>query len=135
MKTIPNNKSVEAFLESIENEKRKSDSYVLLEILSEISRQKPVMWGESIIGFGSYHYRYDSGREGDMFLTGFSPRKQNLVIYVMNGCKTYEKELLKLGKHKTGSSCLYLNQLGKIDLNVLKTIIENSVAVMRKKYN
>ena len=135
MKTIPNNKSVEAFLESIENEKRKSDSCVLLEILGEISGEKPVMWGESIVGFGSYHYRYDSGREGDMFLTGFSPRKQNLVIYIMNGCKTYEKELLKLGNHKTGSSCLYLNQLAKIDLDVLKGMITDSVSVMRKKYH
>lgn len=134
MKTVQNNSSVEDFINKIENEKRKSDALILLKLLGEISGEQPVMWGDSIVGFGKYHYVYESGREGDMFLTGFSPRKQNLVVYVMNGCKTYQKELNNLGKHRTGSSCLYLNQLSKIDLNVLESIVKNSVAIMRRKY-
>ena len=134
MKTVPNNSSVKDFINKIENQEKKSDALILLKLLGEISGEKPVMWGDSIVGFGTYHYVYESGREGDMFLTGFSPRKQNLVIYVMNGCKTYQKELKDLGKHRTGSSCLYLNQLSKIGLDVLESIVKNSVATMRRKY-
>lgn len=134
MKTAPNNKDVEVFLNQIENETKKADSFSLLNMLKKISGESPVMWGDSIVGFGKYHYVYDSGREGDMFLTGFSPRKQNIVVYIMNGCKSYKADLSKLGKHKTGSSCLYLNKLDAIDPIVLEKIISHSVALMRTKY-
>ena len=134
MKTAPNNKDVVVFLNQIENETKKADSFLLLNLLKKISGESPVMWGDSIVGFGKYHYVYDSGREGDMFLTGFSPRKQNIVVYIMNGCRSYKEDLSTLGKHRTGSSCLYLTKLDAIDLTALEKIISHSVALMRTKY-
>ncbi|MEJ2757339.1 MAG: DUF1801 domain-containing protein [Anaerolineales bacterium] len=96
--------------------------------------ETPQMWGDSIIGFGSYHYTYASGREGDWMLTGFSPRKQNLTLYIMDGFEEYEDLLKDLGKFKTGKSCLYINKLADVDTNVLKKLVKASVTHMKKAY-
>jgi len=98
--------------------------------MKEVTGKEPEMWGDSIIGFGSYHYKYASGREGDWFVTGFSPRKQNLTLYIMGGFDNYDVLLGKLGKHKTGKSCLYINKLDDVDMDVLKTLVRASVEHM-----
>ncbi len=126
--------SVEEFLNGIENRTRREDGFAMLHLMRDVTGEEARMWGSSIVGFGSYHYVYESGREGDAMLTGFSPRKQNLAIYVMPGFSAYDSLLDKLGKHKTGKSCLYINKLADVDLKVLKTLVRRSVQVMRKKY-
>ena len=102
--------------------------------MKTITGEEPKMWGSSIIGFGAYHYKYDSGREGDMPKVGFSPRKQSLTLYIMNGFDRYEELMEKLGKHKTGKSCLYVNKLADIDEGVLKELITLSFHYMNEKY-
>ncbi|MEJ2103609.1 MAG: DUF1801 domain-containing protein, partial [Ignavibacteriaceae bacterium] len=119
LKTKPNKASVEKFLNSVKDEKKRTDSFKILEMMKKITKEEPIMWGPSIIGFGSYHYKYASGREGDFFVTGFSPRKQNLTLYIMSGFKRSPELMKKLGKYKTGSSCLYINKLEDVDLKVL----------------
>ncbi|MEJ2159157.1 MAG: DUF1801 domain-containing protein [Chromatiales bacterium] len=126
--------SVEEFLNGIENRTRREDGLAMLDLMREVTGEEARMWGSSIVGFGIYHYVYESGREGDAMLTGFSPRKQNLAIYVMPGFSAYDSLLDKLGKHKTGKSCLYINKLADVDLKVLRTLVRRSVQVMRKKY-
>ena len=116
VKTRPNKSSVERFLRGVKDEKRRTDAHSLVALMREVTRAAPEMWGESIVGFGRYRYRYDSGREGEWFLTGFSPRKQSLTIYIMPGFERYGALLKKLGKHRTGKSCLYLGSLSEIDL-------------------
>jgi hypothetical protein len=101
--------------------------------MKKITKEEPKMWGPSIIGFGSYHYKYASGREGDFFLTGFSPRKQSLTLYIISGFKRYDELMKKLGKHKTVKSCLYINKLEDVNLKVLKQLITESVKYMKKK--
>ena len=133
LKTKPNILSVEKFLNSIKDEQKRKDSFQVLEMMKKITKEEPIMWGTSIVGFGKYHYKYASGREGDWFLTGFSPRKQNLTLYIMSGFKRYNELMKKLGKHKTGSSCLYINKLDDIDLKVLKELISESVKYMKNK--
>ena len=133
LKTKPNKLSVEKFLNSIKDEQKRKDSFQVLEMMKKITKEEPIMWGTSIVGFGKYHYKYASGREGDWFLTGFSPRKQNLTLYIMSGFKRYNELMKKLGKHKTGSSCLYINKLDDIDLKVLKVLISESVKYMKNK--
>ena len=130
LKTQKNKASVAAFLASIEDERKREDSRVLLTLMQEITGDKPSMWGESIIGFGSYCYRYADGRENAWFQTGFSPRKQNLTLYIMPGFDRYEDLLRKLGKHKTGKSCLYIKRLEDVDLEVLKELVKDSVKIM-----
>ena len=132
LKTILNDASVEKFLDGVKDERKRRDSFKILALMKKITKEEPKMWGTSIVGFGSYHYKYESGREGDWFLTGFSPRKQNLTIYVMSGFKAYNELMKKLGKHKTGSSCLYINKLEDVDLSVLKALITESVKHMKK---
>ena len=134
-KTRPNTTSVTSFLDSVEDEIQRQDSYTLLGIMKKITGEEPVMWGPSIIGFGSYHYKYDSGREGDMMLTGFSPRKQNLSVYIMAGFDKYEELLKDLGKHKTGKSCLYIKRLSEINTDVLTELIKASYNYYNHKYN
>ena len=134
IKTKLNDGDVEAFLNSVENEKRRTDAFVVLEMMKELTGWEPKMWGNSLVGFGSYHYKYESGREGDFFKVGFSPRKQSLTIYIMPGFERYEELMAKLGKHKTGKSCLYINKLEDIDINVLKDLITLSVDYMTNKY-
>ena len=125
-KTKPTKESVKKFLDTVEHDGKRADSFKLLEIMKEITNEEPVMWGPSIVGFGSYHYKYKSGREGDWLKTGFSPRKQSLTVYIMEGFDGYEELLGKLGKHKTGVSCLYINKLTDVDMSVLRKIIKKS---------
>ena len=101
--------------------------------MKKITKEQPKMWGTSIVGFGSYHYKYASGREGDFFLTGFSPRKQSLTLYIMSGFKRYEELMKKLGKYEIGSCCLYINKLEDVDIKVLKALITESVKYMKNK--
>jgi hypothetical protein len=131
LKTKPNPASVTDFLNQITDEQKRQDSFTILEIMKTASGSEPKMWGDSIVGFGSYHYRYASGREGDWFLTGFSPRKQNLTLYIMPGFDDYEALLSNLGKHKTGKSCLYINKLEDVDRLILKELIVKSVQKMK----
>ncbi|MCP4976706.1 MAG: DUF1801 domain-containing protein [Maribacter sp.] len=134
-KTRPNNASVISLLDKVEDQVQKRDSYTLIDIMKEITGEEPVIWGPSIIGFGSYHYKYDSGREGDMMLTGFSPRKQNLSLFIMAGFTKYEKLMQKLGKYKTGKSCLYIKRLSDINMDVLTELIKASYNHHNNKYN
>jgi hypothetical protein len=127
LKTKPNDASVIKFLESVEHPQKKKDSFTLLEMMKNVTGAEPIMWGGSIIGFGNYHYKYASGREGDWFQIGFSPRKQSLTLYLMGGL-THQAELLpKLGNHKTGKGCLYINKLSDVDLAVLVDMMEAAV--------
>ena len=134
-KTQPHDASVEKYIDSIDNKGRAEDARELLEMMTEITGEPARMWGSSIIGFGEYHYEYESGREGDHMLTGFAPRKANMVVYIMPGFKPYQKLLDKLGKYKTGASCLYLGRLSGVDTKVLKQIVDRSVKDMKKKYH
>src|SRR5688572_5679650 len=127
VKTKLNDGDVEGFLNKIADEKRREDCFTVLELMKKITKAEPKMWGESIIGFGNYHYKYESGREGDWFISGFSPRKQNLTLYIMSGFSRYDELLAKLGKHKTGKSCLHINKIEDVNLSVLEQLIENSV--------
>ncbi len=133
-KTTATANDVERFVQSVAHEGRREDCRTAMQMLTEISGEPPTMWGSSIIGFGTYHYVYESGREGDMFLTGVSPRKQSLTVYVMDGFEPHAALLEKLGKHKKGKSCLYINKLDDVDVKVLKRIVRDSVRNMRKKY-
>ncbi len=127
LKTKPNDQSVEAFLSQVEDERKRQDCYTILEIMRQVTESEATMWGDSIVGFGSYHYRYASGREGDWFLTGFSPRKQYLTLYIMSGFSDYEELLGGLGKYKTGKSCLYIKKIEDIDTETLKELVRQSV--------
>ena len=130
LKTQKNNASVEDFLNSVEDEKKRADSFAILELMREVTGDEPAMWGTSIIGFGSYHYTYASGREGDWMLVGFSPRKRNLTLYIMSGFDQYDTLLAQLGKYKTGKSCLYVNKLEDVDMSVLRELVKQSVEHM-----
>ncbi len=134
-KTRPTQADVLEFLNSVDNDTRREDAFRMLEIMKEITGDDPVMWGPSIVGFGSYHYKYDTGREGDMCLTGFSPRKTSLTVYIMPGFDRYGELMSKLGKHKSGKSCLYINKLSNVDEEVLKELISEGVKYMRAKYH
>jgi len=134
LKTKPNAKSVSAFIASVSNEQRRKDAKAALALMKKWTGLKPKMWGPSIIGFGSYHYKYESGREGDMCMTGFSPRAASLVFYVMGGAPDSDPLFMKLGKYKTGKSCLYINKLDDVDGNILEKIVRKSVAFMKKTY-
>ena len=123
-KTKPTTVNVKQFIEAIKHEQRQKDGFTILAMMKKISGLKPKMWGYSIIGFGSYHYQYDSGREGDAPMIAFSPRKQKQVLYVLSGFNNQEKLLAQLGKHKTGKVCLYINKLADVDLVVLDKIIQ-----------
>jgi uncharacterized protein DUF1801 len=125
LKTKATDASVEEFLQGIADEKKREDCYQILEIMKKATKSEPKMWGSSIIGFGDYHYKYATGRENDWFITGFSPRKQNLTLYMMGG---FDNEALKkLGKYKTGKGCLYINKLEDVDIKVLRELITQSV--------
>jgi hypothetical protein len=123
-KTAPTDVPVEEFLASVEHPVRRQDGETVVELMREITGQEPVMWGPSIIGFGSYHYKYASGHEGDAAAVGFSPRKGNLALYGLTYAPESAPLLERLGKHKTGAACLYVNKLADIDLDVLKELIK-----------
>ena len=134
LKTRPTPLSVDAFVEAVDDEHKRADCRAVAELMADITGAEGVMWGSSIVGFGSYHYRYASGREGDFFEAGFSPRKRALTIYVMAGFAEYDDLLARLGKHSTGKSCLYVKRLADIDLDVLREMLIRSVAYIRTKY-
>jgi len=128
-KTQPTTASVTDFIDAVEQDQRRKDSLVLLDMMQQISAEKPVMWGDSIIGFGAYRYKYASGREGDWFKMGFSPRKQSLTLYLMCGYKPVQSLLDQLGKYKLGKGCLYINKLADVHLDVLKHVLEVAVSL------
>lgn len=132
LKTQKNDASVEDFLNEIPDERKREDSFAILKLMQEITGEEAAMWGTSIIGFGSYRYKYASGREGEWFVTGFSPRKRNLTLYIMAGFEGYDTLLADLGKFKTGKSCLYINKLEDVDIPTLRRLIEQSVDHMAK---
>ena len=134
LKTQKNNRSVDNYLNAIDDPGRKKDCRTIHQIMKNITGKPGSMWGDSIVGYGSYHYKYASGREGDWMLTGFSNRKQSISLYIMSGFEKYQDLLKRLGKHTTGKSCLYINALADIDVEVLKEMIESSVQFMREKY-
>lgn len=127
LKTKLTGASVDAFLATVADEKKRQDSLTVLNLLQQVTHEEPKMWGDSIIGFGLYHYKYASGQEGDWPPVAFSPRKQNLTIYLMGGFEGYEDLLQKLGRHKTGKGCLYIKKLEDVDLAVLKALVERSI--------
>ena len=130
LKTQQNDAGVEAFLHNVD-EKRRDDCFALLELMQEVTGAPAKMWGSAIVGFGAYHYTYASGREGDWFVTGFSPRKQNLTLYSMAGFDRYDELLGKLGKHSTGKACIYIKRLADVDRDVLRQLVAASVAHMK----
>ncbi len=133
-KTLENDNSVEDFLSGVSNEQKKADSSRIKKMMEEITGHNAKMWGSSLVGFDSYHYKYETGREGDMLKVGFSPRAQNFSIYIMPGFDRYEPLMKKLGKYKTGKSCLYIKRLSDVDEEVLKELIQESYNHMTKKY-
>jgi hypothetical protein len=132
-KTKPTKSSVTAFLNKIQDKQVRDDCFVILEMMQKITKCEPVMWGSAIVGFGIYHYVYESGREGDMVLIGFSPRKQNITIYLMGGLSVVEDELLKLGKYKTGGGCLYIKSLSDVNGTVLKKVYVKAFKEAQRK--
>jgi len=122
-----NNNSVNEFIESVESEKKKADAYQLVEIFEEVTGYNAKMWGPSIIGFGSYHYKYASGREGDAPLAGFSPRKAKISLYLAYESEKREELLARFGKHTKSKACIYVNKLADIDLDVLKELIQHTI--------
>jgi hypothetical protein len=132
LKTKVNDASVEGFLNSVTDEQKRQDCFEILRLMEQVTKEEPKMWGSSIVGFGSYHYKSASGREGDWLLTGFSPRKENLTLYIMGGFDLHQELLKKLGKHKTSVGCLYIKKLGDVDKEVLKELVAESVKTMKK---
>ncbi len=132
LKTKVNDASVEGFLNSIKDEQTRADCFEILKLMKQVTKEEPKMWGASIVGFGSYHYKSASGREGDWMLTGFSPRKQNLTLYLMSGFDAHADLLKKLGKHKTSVGCLYIKKLEDVDKKVLKELVVETVKTMKK---
>ena len=131
LKTKVNNASVDKFIKSVKDEQIREDCFKIVDIMQKATKAEPKIWGTSIVGFGDYHYKYASGREGDWFLVGFSPRKQNITLYFMSGFDEYENLLSKLGKYSTGKGCLYIKKLEDIDMKVLKELIDRSVKKMK----
>jgi hypothetical protein len=132
LKTKRNDASVEKFLNGVKDERKRADCFEILKLMEEATGAPAEMWGTSIIGFGKYHYKYASGREGDWMLTGFSPRAQNITLYIMAGFEGYGDLLAQLGRHSTGKSCLYIKKLDDVDKKVLKKLVKQSVAHMKK---
>jgi nucleoid DNA-binding protein len=132
-KTKQTEASVEAYLAAIADEIRRKDCIALAKLMARASKEKPKMWGASIVGFGSYHYKYESGREGDSCITGFSARKGDISVYLMGDFPQRAELLAKLGRHKTGKACLYLRKLGDVDLDVLEQLVAASVAERRRR--
>jgi hypothetical protein len=131
LKTRKTDASVQDFLDAVEHPTRREDSFAILEMMREITGVEPAMWGPSIVGFGTYHYRYASGQEGDWPVVGFSPRKRSLTLYIMDGFDQYDDLLAKLGKYKTGKACLYINKLADVDQEALRELVRQSVDHVR----
>lgn len=133
-KTQATKASVSAFIDAVADPDQKKDAKTIAALMQKHTGEKPTMWGPSIIGFGSYSYKYDSGREGQMCRIGFSPRKGQTVLYMMNGYEGEPELMAKLGKHKTGKSCLYVKKLADIDMTVLEQLVQRSLKYMNEKY-
>ena len=133
-KTKATKASVAAYIAALDDEERRSDCEKLVKLMTGVTRQPATMWGPGIVGFGSYHYRYDSGREGDMCLVGFSSRKPNISIYVLAESATQQKLLARLGKHRMSKACLYVRRMSDIDIDVLRELVAGSVAEVRKRF-
>jgi Domain of unknown function (DU1801) len=133
LKTKPGG-DVTAFLTSVTDEIKKKDCLELLKLMKQVTKEEPVLWGGSMVGFGTYEYKGKSGRSGTWFITGFSPRKQNLTVYIMPGFSRYDELMKKLGKHTTGVSCLYMNNLDDVDIKVLKELVTLSYKYMKEKF-
>lgn len=134
LKTRATKQSAAAFIDGIEDESRRQDCERIAGIMREVTGEEPRMWGSSMVGFGSYHYRYASGREGDWFLTGFAPRKRDLTVYIMSGFESRKDLMKRLGKYKTGKSCLYIKRLDDIDTDALRELIADSIAELSKTW-
>jgi hypothetical protein len=134
MKTTPTRASVNAFLASVPDEGVRRDCKTLAKMMREATGSPARMWGPSIVGFGEYHYKYESGREGDFFLVGFSPRARQISLYIMAGFERYEEIMQRLGTYKTGKSCLYIKRLDDVDRDALRELIEESVQHMKRRY-
>lgn len=132
LKTKLTDASVDRFLKGVLDKQTRADCYEILNMMKKATKAEPKMWGTSIVGFGNYHYKYESGREGDWFIAGFSPRKQNITLYLMGGLQGHEALLGKLGKHSTGKGCLYIKKLAEVDARTLQQLINNSVKRMSK---
>ena len=132
LKTKLSQASVDDFLNAIQDDQVRQDCWAIVDIMQEATKATPQMWGASIVGFGSYHYKYASGREADWMLTGFSPRKQNITLYILAGFEQYDEMLAQLGKHTCGKSCLYIKRLSDVHVRTLKQLIQASVQHMRK---
>jgi hypothetical protein len=132
LKTKPTQQSVTDYLDAIPDEKRRRECYTVLELMKKVAQEEPRMWGDSMVGFGSYHYKYASGHEGDAFLTGFASRKNALTVYILAGFEGYSELMAKLGTYKTGRSCLYIKKLEDIDLAILEKLVSQSVEHMRR---
>jgi hypothetical protein len=128
LKTKPTGASVADFIASVADDQRRKDSETMVALMQEVTGQPPEMWGDSIVGFGRYHYRYESGRTGEWMVTAFSPRKESLTLYIMSGFDELAGLMARLGKHKTGKGCLYIKRLSDVDMGVLREMLERSVA-------
>jgi hypothetical protein len=133
--TRPTRASVTAFMAAIEDRQMRTDAKKVAAMMRRVTGKRATMWGPGIVGYGRYHYRYASGREGEFMITGFSPRKQALTVYIMPGFSRFDKLMAKLGKYKTGKSCLYIKRLADVDEAVLERLIRESVGYMRKHYD
>ncbi|MEQ8629473.1 DUF1801 domain-containing protein [Ekhidna sp.] len=134
LKTQPNDLDVESFINTIEPESKRDDAWEVLKLMKKVTGEEPVMWGSSIVGFGKYKYVYESGREGEWMLTGFSPRKQAMTLYLMSGYEKMDDLMQKLGKYKSSVSCLYIKRHSDIDLDVLEEMVRKSVEIIKKRY-
>ena len=134
LKTKPTEASVEEYLDTIEDPRRRADCAAISALMKKVTKFEPKMWGPSIVGFGSYHYRYKTGHEGDACLAGFSFRRPEIVVYIAEGFESREELLKKIGKHRMGKVCLYFKRLSDIDVGVLEKLVKSSVAAMRKRY-
>jgi hypothetical protein len=134
LKTQPSDASVDQFIQAVPDEQRRQDAVALLALMQRITQQEPQLWGGTMVGFGRYHYTYASGRSGTWFITGFVPRKRETTVYIMPGFEPYAALLEQLGKHRLGKSCLYIKRLADVDMQVLETLIAQSVTDMAARY-
>jgi hypothetical protein len=133
-KTKPTQRSVESFIASTEDDKVRTDCYAIINLMEKVTGESPKMWGPAIVGFGKYTYKYESGRSGEICMTGFSPRKANITLYVLAGFPGQAELLQKLGKHKSGKGCLYIKKLDDVDIDVLESLIKESIKFLKEKH-
>ena len=133
-KTKPTQRSVDSFIATVEDDKVREDCYTIINLMEKVTGEKPKMWGSAIVGFGKYTYKYESGRSGEICMTGFSPRKANITLYVLAGFPEQAELLQDLGKHKSGKGCLYIKKLDDVNINILKSLIKESITFLKERY-